>query len=1086
MSQLSSKMADLKASSDSPVLSDQNPSTNNPDLNGVTLDIENKAGSRSMADTQQKKDSAFKSLGLLDRFLALWIFLAMLIGILLGNFVENVGPALQKGKFVGVSVPIAIGLLVMMYPILCKVQYEALHHVFRKREIWIQIGFSIVVNWIVAPFVMMALAWAFLPDKQGLREGLILVGIARCIAMVLIWTGLAGGDNEYCAILVAVNSFLQIVLFAPLALLFIKVISHGGPGVSVSYSTVATSVGVFLGIPLGAAILTRFTLLKIGGERFYNQVFLKFAAPWSLIGLLFTILVLFASQGHQVVHQIVSVVRVAAPLVVYFAVIFFLTLLVTHKLGFGYKLAATQSFTAASNNFELAIAVAVATFGADSDQALAATVGPLIEVPVLLGLVYVPRGENSEQSTTDQHRLALAKLGWTVQLSPRSPSELVILHNGANNIKEEDAITDRVHHVQSTTLARVRDNQRRCRARKQEYVVELEQKIRDLQAAGDQANIEKYQNTVQRLEAENKRLRVLLNLAWFSESQVEAQLQEGHNAGYLEGSLNHIEKQGPLYTGNNVNEYTEAAPHEAPTGLLPDRYDIETFDDLLNISLELPEEEFNFDLSNSTLGTSAVGTPVASQIFDGNVPFPYVSLLSDNQVACPPSASPLITGDLGHLNAAKSDSDTTLCSVAYDLVRQHNKKGVDMMEICIRLWNGLMKGDEGEGYVIIVGSGFSGICSGLQLQSKFKNSRYEIFDKAEDIGGTWSKNTYPNLSCDIPSQLYFFSFSLNSAWSTEYATQSEILDYIKRIANSLQPHTNLRQECVSSHWLEEASLWSIQFVGLTTNKPIRGKDVVVIGNGASANQFVPWILEKVEIESLTQVVRSEQWIAPKNNKAVGNIQQWVFGNLPLANRLYRSWLALKFDLAFIAFKDNILGRHIRSALEVSLSAYIRRTAPPQYHSDLIPSYSFGTKRPILDHGYLACLSSPKVNLVKSKSTTVVGGNRLADDNGNGYPADIIILANGYKTQQLLMPMKITGLDGVELRELWENTGTSAYMGVMVPGFPNLFLLTGPNTLPSGHSTLLSIENSVAYILRLLEPQLAQNRHCPRLCCPQLK
>ncbi|KAL5352764.1 arsenicals resistance [Pseudogymnoascus australis] len=372
MSPLSSEMADLKASSVSPLASNQNPPTD-LGLNGVALDIENKAGSTCMADTQQNKDSAFKSLGLLDRFLALWIFLAMLIGILLGNFVENVGPALQKGKFVGVSVPIAIGLLVMMYPILCKVQYEALHHVFRKREIWIQIGFSIIVNWIVAPLVMLALAWAFLPDKQGLREGLIL----------------AGGDNEYCAILVAVNSFLQIVLFAPLALLFIKVISHGGPGVSVSYSTVATSVGVFLGIPLGAAILTRITLLKIGGEKFYNQVFLKFAAPWSLIGLLFTILVLFASQGHQVVHQIVSVVRVAAPLIVYFTVIFFLTLLVTHKLGFGYKLAATQSFTAASNNFELAIAVAVATFGADSDQALAATVGPLIEVPVLLGLVYV-------------------------------------------------------------------------------------------------------------------------------------------------------------------------------------------------------------------------------------------------------------------------------------------------------------------------------------------------------------------------------------------------------------------------------------------------------------------------------------------------------------------------------------------------------------------------------------------------------------------------------------------------------------------------------------------------------------------------
>jgi ACR3 family arsenite transporter len=179
------------------------------------------------------------------------------------------------------------------------------------------------------------------------------------------------------------------VLYAPLALLFIKVISREEGTLDISYSTVAKSVAVFLGIPLGAAILTRFLLRKIASPRWYDEIFLKFAAPWSLIGLLFTILVLFASQSEQVVHQIVSVVRVAAPLVVYFAVIFFATLLVTHKLGFGYKLAATQSFTAASNNFELAIAVAVATYGANSDQALAATVGPLIEVPVLLGLVYV-------------------------------------------------------------------------------------------------------------------------------------------------------------------------------------------------------------------------------------------------------------------------------------------------------------------------------------------------------------------------------------------------------------------------------------------------------------------------------------------------------------------------------------------------------------------------------------------------------------------------------------------------------------------------------------------------------------------------
>ncbi|MCJ1293724.1 hypothetical protein MMC34_005279 [Xylographa carneopallida] len=334
------------------------------------------------------KQSIFKGLGWLDRFLALWILLAMAIGIILGNFVPNTGPTLQKGQFVGVSIPITVGLLVMMYPILCKIHFETLHQVFSHREIWIQILFSIVVNWILAPLVMLALAWAFLPDKTGLREGLILVGLARCIAMVLIWTGLAGGDTEYCAILVAINSILQMVLFAPLALLLIQVISHG-QGTSLQYSTAATSVAVFLGIPLAAAILTRFGVRKLFGSNFYDGEFLKYLSPWSLIGLLFTILVLFASQGKHVVQSIVSVVRVGAPLIVYFAVIFFATLWITHRLGFGYKLAATQSFTAASNNFELAIAVAVATFGPNSDQALAATVGPLIEVPVLLSLVYV-------------------------------------------------------------------------------------------------------------------------------------------------------------------------------------------------------------------------------------------------------------------------------------------------------------------------------------------------------------------------------------------------------------------------------------------------------------------------------------------------------------------------------------------------------------------------------------------------------------------------------------------------------------------------------------------------------------------------
>uniref|UniRef100_A0A8H7KES7 Arsenical-resistance protein n=1 Tax=Bionectria ochroleuca TaxID=29856 RepID=A0A8H7KES7_BIOOC len=335
--------------------------------------------------------SAFKALGWLDRLLALWIFLAMAIGIILGNFVPNVGSALKKGELVGVSVPIAVGLLVMMYPILCKVRYEALPQIFKERDVWVQLLFSVIMNWIVAPFLMLGLAWAFLPDKEDLREGLILVGLARCIAMVLIWNGLAGGNAEYCAILVAVNSVLQMVLYAPMAVFFLNVISHSSHDASISYSVVATSVAIFLGIPLGAAVITRFTLRALVSKDWYDQTFIRYLSPWSLIGLLYTILVLFASQGKHVVEQIVSVVRIAAPLIVYFVVIFFASLFIARRMGFTYAYSATQSFTAASNNFELAIAVAVATFGPDSMQALAATVGPLIEVPVLIGLVYLVR-----------------------------------------------------------------------------------------------------------------------------------------------------------------------------------------------------------------------------------------------------------------------------------------------------------------------------------------------------------------------------------------------------------------------------------------------------------------------------------------------------------------------------------------------------------------------------------------------------------------------------------------------------------------------------------------------------------------------
>ncbi|KAA8576359.1 hypothetical protein EYC84_006491 [Monilinia fructicola] len=340
-------------------------------------------------ENDHRKTSLFKSLGWLDCLLALWIFSAMAFGIILGNFVPNTAHALQKGTFVGVSVPIDMSTgLGEKVEIFCTIAYADPN---TTKDIWVQIGFSLVVNWIVAPLVMLALAWAFLPDKEDLRSGLILVGIARCIAMVLIWTSLAGGSTSYCAILVAFNSLLQMILFAPLSVLFISVISGAEGPAEFSYSTIASSVAVFLGIPLAAAILTRFLLRHFTSPTWYDTVFLKYLSPVSLLGLLATILILFASQGQHVIQQIVSVARVAAPLIIYFAVLFFLTLLVCYKMKFGYKVATTQSFTAASNNFELAIAVAVATYGADSEQALAATVGPLIEVPVLLGLVYLVR-----------------------------------------------------------------------------------------------------------------------------------------------------------------------------------------------------------------------------------------------------------------------------------------------------------------------------------------------------------------------------------------------------------------------------------------------------------------------------------------------------------------------------------------------------------------------------------------------------------------------------------------------------------------------------------------------------------------------
>ncbi|KAF2731562.1 arsenical-resistance protein ACR3 [Polyplosphaeria fusca] len=333
----------------------------------------------SARENEEESIPPLKGLSFLDRFLVLWIILAMGIGIILGNLVPSTAPALQRGEFAGVSIPIAIGLLVMMYPILCKVRFEKLHLLLKSKDLWIQIGVSFVLNWIVAPLFMVSLAWAFLPDRQDLREGLIFVGIARCIAMVLIWTDLAKGDGDYCAVLVAFNSILQIVLFAPFAVFYVQVVSHGNK-TNVSYSKVAQSVGVFLGIPLGAALLTRLTFIRLLGEIRYQRRFIRYMAPWSLVGLLYTIVVLFGSQGAHVVRQITDVLRVCAPLLVYFLVVFAGTVYLCWNMGFGYRVSCTQSFTAASNNFELAIAVVVAVYGAGSGQALASTVGPLIEV----------------------------------------------------------------------------------------------------------------------------------------------------------------------------------------------------------------------------------------------------------------------------------------------------------------------------------------------------------------------------------------------------------------------------------------------------------------------------------------------------------------------------------------------------------------------------------------------------------------------------------------------------------------------------------------------------------------------------------
>lgn len=326
----------------------------------------------------------------LDRFLPVWIIAAMALGLVLGRTVDGLDEALDAVKIGSVSLPIAVGLLVMMYPVLAKVRYDETQRVTGDRRL---LGASLVMNWILGPALMFALAWLMLPDLPEFRTGLIIVGLARCIAMVLIWNDLACGDREAAAVLVAVNSVFQVIAFGALGWFYLQTLP-GWLGLETtsaefSFWSITASVLVFLGIPLVAGFLTRTIGEKAKGREWYEDTFLPKLGPWALYGLLFTIVVLFALQGDAITNQPFDVVRIALPLLAYFTITFGLGMVVGHMLDLGYAKTATLAFTASGNNFELAIAVAIGTFGVTSGQALAGVVGPLIEVPVLVGMVYV-------------------------------------------------------------------------------------------------------------------------------------------------------------------------------------------------------------------------------------------------------------------------------------------------------------------------------------------------------------------------------------------------------------------------------------------------------------------------------------------------------------------------------------------------------------------------------------------------------------------------------------------------------------------------------------------------------------------------